>query len=92
VVNTVAGAPEALLERNAFYTGLKKLATDRATEIDGLKDTIRQRDQEIESQDKELGMLKTRCETLEYVCSTHIPHICSLLLTPLVQRDRRPVC
>lgn len=67
MVNTVTGAPEALLERNAFYMGLKKLALDRAIEINGLKDTIGNRDQALESRDKEIVVLKARCETLEYV-------------------------
>lgn len=67
MVNMVTMAPEAILERNTFYAGLKKLASDRATEVDGLKDALSNKDQDIEQRDKEIVVLKTRCETLEYV-------------------------
>ncbi|KAH8983430.1 hypothetical protein EDB83DRAFT_2536363 [Lactarius deliciosus] len=50
VVSTVAGASEAILERNAFYMGLKTVASNRATEIEALKGTIDQKTQEIVDQ------------------------------------------
>ena len=63
----VAGAPEAMLECNAFYMGLKRMASDRAIEVHALKETLRQKTQEIDSRDREIDILKMRCETLEYV-------------------------
>ncbi|KAI9434751.1 hypothetical protein BJY52DRAFT_1231120 [Lactarius psammicola] len=65
VASTVTGAPEAFLEHNAFYIGLKRLTIDQRTEIDTLKLTIGLKDQEIESRAKEFDKLKARCETLE---------------------------
>jgi hypothetical protein len=63
----VAGASEATLERNAFYVGLKTMASNRATEIEALKGTIEQKTEEIVGRDREIDILKARCETLEYV-------------------------
>ncbi|KAH9169441.1 hypothetical protein EDB89DRAFT_1908595 [Lactarius sanguifluus] len=65
ILGIVAGASEAALERNAFYVGLKTMASNRATEIEALKGTIDQKTQEIVGRDKEIDILKARCETLE---------------------------
>ncbi|KAH9176967.1 hypothetical protein EDB89DRAFT_1902718 [Lactarius sanguifluus] len=65
ILGIVAGASEAALERNAFYVGLKTMASNRATEIEALKGTIDQKTQEIVGHDKEIDILKARCETLE---------------------------
>ncbi|KAI9436446.1 hypothetical protein H4582DRAFT_2078585 [Lactarius indigo] len=65
LVSMVAGASEALLERNAFYVGLKTVASNQVTEIEGLKGTVKQKILEIIGCDKEIGILKVRCETLE---------------------------
>ncbi|KAI9428897.1 hypothetical protein BJY52DRAFT_1232688, partial [Lactarius psammicola] len=65
ILGIVAGASEATLERNAFYVGLKTVASNRATEIEALKGTIEQKTQEIVGRDKEIDILKARCETLE---------------------------
>ncbi|KAH9009610.1 hypothetical protein EDB84DRAFT_1658332, partial [Lactarius hengduanensis] len=65
IMGIVAGASEATLERNAFYVGLKTMASNRATEIEALKGTIEQKTQEIVGRDKEIDILKARCETLE---------------------------
>ncbi|KAH9009745.1 hypothetical protein EDB83DRAFT_2583229 [Lactarius deliciosus] len=65
ILGIVAGASEATLERNAFYVGLKAMASNRAIEIEALKGTVDQKTQEIVGRDKEIDILKARCETLE---------------------------
>ncbi|KAH9047776.1 hypothetical protein EDB84DRAFT_1575085 [Lactarius hengduanensis] len=65
IVSMVAGASEAILERNAFYMGLKTVASNRAIEMEGLKGTIDQKNQEIVDRDKQINLLKARCDTLE---------------------------
>ncbi|KAI9432711.1 hypothetical protein H4582DRAFT_2061538 [Lactarius indigo] len=65
ILGIVAGASEATLERNAFYVGLKTMASNRATEVEALKGTIEQKIQEIVGCKKEIDILKARCETLE---------------------------
>lgn len=91
LANAVAGAPEALLERNAFYAGLKRLAVEQATAIEALKSSIASKDQDIQSRDEEIRLLKERCDTQEYVCSACI-HICSILLNTFTQEDHRQIC
>ncbi|KAI9437314.1 hypothetical protein H4582DRAFT_2058306 [Lactarius indigo] len=65
ILGIVAGASKAMLERNAFYVGLKTMASNQATEIEALKGTIEQKTEEIISRDREIDILKARCETLE---------------------------
>ncbi|KAH8978326.1 hypothetical protein EDB86DRAFT_3090821 [Lactarius hatsudake] len=65
ILGIVSGASEATLERNAFYVGLKTVASNRAIEIEALKGTVDQKMQEIVGHDKEIDILKARCETLE---------------------------
>ncbi|KAI9464988.1 hypothetical protein BJY52DRAFT_1221103 [Lactarius psammicola] len=65
IMGIVTGASEAMLERNVFYVGLKTVASNRMTEIEALKGTIEQKTQEIVGRDKEIDILKARCEILE---------------------------
>jgi hypothetical protein len=67
LANAVAGAPEALLERNAFYAGLKKLVIDRGTTIEAFKVSLASKDLEVQSRDEEIRVLKAQCETQECV-------------------------
>ncbi|KAH9030725.1 hypothetical protein EDB84DRAFT_1439061 [Lactarius hengduanensis] len=65
VVSMVTGASEAILERNAFYMGLKTVASNQAIEMEGLKGTIDQKNQEIVDCDKQIDLLTAHCDTLE---------------------------
>ncbi|KAH9037139.1 hypothetical protein EDB84DRAFT_1655847 [Lactarius hengduanensis] len=49
----------------AFYMGLKTVASNQAIEMEGLKGTIDQKNQEIVDRDKQIDLLKARCDTLE---------------------------